>query len=112
LSSKNLYQARDFETFWRAYERMHSDPRTQAAHAVATGSAIALIAVGAWRRDPRWFLLAPIVDYAIAQSSHRLIQHNRTTPLRRPSWHLRAELRLFRRTCARGARHLARTVAR
>ena len=98
MESRDLYRTTDFETFWDAYRRMHRDPRTRVAHAVATGSAIALIATGVLRRDPKWILLAPLVDYAIAQSSHRLIERNRTTPLKKPLWHLRAELRLFRET--------------
>ncbi len=99
MESDDLYSTRDFESFWSVYDRMHSDPRTRALHVLATTSAAALIAWGVARRSPAPILLAPLVDHAIAQASHRLIEGNRTTPLRRPLWHLRAELRLFRRTC-------------
>ena len=108
MDRNDLYDAEDFETFWQRYQRMHADPRTRAAHAVATGSAIALTAYGLWKRKRKWIFLAPLADYAIAQSNHRLIEKNRTTPLRRPLWHVRAELRLFRGTCAHAVRRIAR----
>lgn len=108
MQPSDLYAARDFESFWAEYQRLHSDPRTQKLHAVATTSAMALIAWGALRRKAAPILLAPLVDYAIAQSSHRLIENNRTTPLRRPLWHLRAELRLWRRTLRTGLAATAR----
>jgi hypothetical protein len=109
----DLYATRDFESFWRIYRDLHGDPRTRALHAVATGSAIALVGFGLLARRVGPILAAPLVDHAIAQASHRLIEHNRTTPLRRPLWHLRAELRLFRGTCAAGAKRgygLVRTL--
>lgn len=98
MPSEDLYSARDFESFWAVYERMHADPRTRRLHAVATTSAMALVAWGVSQRKAGPLLLAPLVDHAIAQASHRLIEHNRTTPWRRPGWHLRAELRLWWRT--------------
>jgi hypothetical protein len=94
----DLYAAADFESFFAIYDRMHADPRTRKLHALATASAATLLAWGLLRRKATPILLAPLVDHAIAQASHRLIEHNRTTPLRRPLWHLRAELRLFRQT--------------
>lgn len=100
----DLHATRDFESFWRIYRGLHEDPRTRALHAVATGSAIVLVGWGVLARRAGPILAAPLVDHAIAQASHRLIEHNRTTPLRRPLWHLRAELRLFRGTCAAGAK--------
>jgi len=101
MSSEDLYSAPDFESFWSIYERLHADPRTRALHAVATTSAMVLLTWGVVRRNVAPILLAPLVDHAIAQASHRLIEHNRTTPWRSPGWHLRAELRLWRRTIAR-----------
>ena len=53
--------------------------------------------------EPRY---VDLVDHVIAQISHRT-HGERTEPLRRPLWHARAELRLFRRTLrsiARGHR--------
>ena len=87
-----------FEAFWEEYQRQHADPRTRRMHAVATLSAAGLIAAGAATRRPSLVLLAPLVDYAIAQASHRGIEGNRTQPWRRPHWHVRAELRLLRQT--------------
>ncbi len=92
-SLPDLYEAADLDAFWEIYRRKHADPRTRALYAVATASAAALLATGVARRDWRWIVLAPIVDYAVAQSSHRAFERNRTTPWRRPTRHLRAELR-------------------
>ncbi len=98
MESEDLYRADDFESFWTIYDQMHSARETRVLHAVATTSAMGLVALGLARRSLLPIALAPLVDYAIAQTSHRLIEHNRTTPLRRPLWHVRAELRLWRRT--------------
>jgi hypothetical protein len=93
-----LYRAKDFGTFWSAYERAHAHPKVRYAHAAATTAAAALVAAAIVRRRPALALLAPAVDYVIAQASHRLVAGEKTVPWRRPAWHLRAELRLCRRT--------------
>ncbi len=103
-----LYEAESFEAFWREYERAHADPRTRRWHAVATLSAGALIAAGLATGRPWLVVAAPLVDYAIAQASHRRIEGNRTQPWRRPHWHLRAELRLCRRTLREALRRRGR----
>lgn len=96
--SPNLYDAETFDEFWVHYQAMHSSPRTRAWHAVATASAIGLSFAGIALRRPSFLLAAPLADYAIAQLSHRRVEGNRTSPTRKPLWHARAELRLFRRT--------------
>jgi len=96
--SEALYEAESFEAFWEQYQREHADPRTRTAHAVATLSAVGLVMAGAASRRPALIALAPLVDYAIAQASHRRFEGNRTQPWRRPTWHVRAELRLLRVT--------------
>lgn len=100
-SSSALYEATDFETFYQRYLVMHSSPEVRVAHAIATTSAAIVIGVALATRRPLIAVAAPIVDYAIAQASHRA-DGQRTKPWRRPSWHLRAELRLFRSTVAGG----------
>ena len=77
---------------------MHREPGTQRMHAVATTTALGLIGLGLARRQPLLIALAPIVDYAIAQASHRKIEGNTTKPWRHPLRHARAELRLWRLT--------------
>ncbi|MCB9594598.1 MAG: DUF962 domain-containing protein [Sandaracinaceae bacterium] len=93
-----LYEAETFEAFWLEYQRAHADPTTRRWHAVATITAGTLLAAGAITRSPLLLLAAPLADYAIAQTSHRAVEGNRTQPWRRPHWHARAELRLCRQT--------------
>jgi hypothetical protein len=94
-SEEALYEARDFDAFWRVYVQMHRSPTTRRVHFLATSVAMACVAQAARTRRLRWLILAPIADYAIAQTSHRVLEKNRTQPYRNPPWHLRAELRLW-----------------
>ena len=94
----SLYDAADFEEFWRGYLALHARKVTQRWHAVATLAAATLIVLAIVLRQPLLLVAAPIADYAIAQASHRLFERNVTRPWAHPRWHLRAELRLFRRT--------------
>lgn len=90
------YDAPSFEAFWPSYVRLHARPETQALHAVATLSAMSLAALGLVTLRPSLIALAPLVDYVIAQTSHRVFEKNRTTPWRHQAWHTRAELRMLR----------------
>ena len=96
--ASGLYAAKDFETVWVADQAAHDDPRVRAAHALATAAAGGVIAAAVVIKSPRLALAAPVVAYVLAQSSHRLANGTKTVPWRRPAWHLRAELRLFRGT--------------
>lgn len=93
--SGGLYEAQDFAAFWERYLALHRHPATRWIHAVATTCALALI--GTALLTGRWGLLvlAPIVDHLLSQASHRLIEGNRTQPMRRPLWHVRAELGMW-----------------
>ena len=93
-----LYAATSFGEFWDHYQAVHRDPHVRALHAVATASALGLLALAWARRSLGLALLAPLVDFAIAQASHRQIDGRRTAPYRRPLWHARAEWRLFRQS--------------
>jgi hypothetical protein len=101
----SLYDATSFGEFWDEYQQIHRDPRTRAAHALATASAIGLVALAIARRSWKLALLAPLVDYAIAQSSHRA-DGVTTRPWRKPWWHARAEWRLFRQSVHDAEQHL------
>ena len=92
-----LYEATTFEEFWDHYQELHAGRATRVAHAVGTSSAIALLVLALSRRSLKLALAAPLIDYAIAQLAHRG-GGERTQPYRRPLWHVRAELRLFRST--------------
>ncbi|HSO33074.1 MAG TPA: DUF962 domain-containing protein [Labilithrix sp.] len=94
--SGDPYAAANFEEFWPHYVRLHTRPETHALHAVATLSCLALLGAAVLARQPLLAVAAPLVDYAIAQASHRLFEDNRTTPWRNQLWHTRAELRMLR----------------
>ena len=94
--SADPYGSATFEEFWPHYVRLHTRPETQALHAVATLSCLTLLGAAVLARQPLLALAAPLVDYAIAQASHRLFESNRTTPWRNQLWHTRAELRMLR----------------
>jgi len=96
MKDADPYAAPTFEEFWPHYVRLHSKPRTQALHAVATVTAGALALGGLALRRPLLIALAPVADYAIAQTSHRLFERNRTSPWKNSAWHARAELRMLR----------------
>jgi hypothetical protein len=90
------YAVRTFADFWPHYVRLHTRPGTQALHAAATLSCLALLGASIASRHPALAALAPLADYAIAQASHRLFERNATTPWRNQVWHTRAELRMLR----------------
>jgi hypothetical protein len=92
-----MYEARSFDEFWGYYQDIHASRQVRIAHAVATTSALGMLAVALARRSWRFALLAPAVDYAISQWSHRR-EGVTTRPAQKPLWHARAELRLWRRT--------------
>ncbi|MFN0248489.1 MAG: Mpo1-like protein [Kofleriaceae bacterium] len=97
MTRDDMYVAKTFEEFWEHYDELHAYPTVRIAHAVGTASALLLLARALLRRDPRYAIAAPIVDHVIGQLSHR-VNGERTRPLQRPLWHVRAEWRLFRRT--------------
>ena len=94
--SADPYAVASFEEFWPHYVRLHTRPETHVLHAIASLSCLGLLAAAAITRQPLLALAAPLVDYAIAQTSHRLFEANRTTPWKHQVWHTRAELRMLR----------------
>ncbi|HEX7665995.1 MAG TPA: DUF962 domain-containing protein [Polyangiaceae bacterium] len=96
------YDARTFEEFWPHYVRLHSRRETQIMHAAASLACLGVLTVAAKKRNPAIALLAPLVDFGIAQASHRLFEKNVTTPWKNQLWHTRAELRMLRLTLTGG----------
>ena len=92
----DVYSVCSFEDFWPHYVRLHTRPETHVLHAVATLSCLSLLGAAAIFRQPALAVAAPLVDFAIAQASHRLFEANRTTPWKNQVWHTRAELRMLR----------------
>ena len=103
-TSDDLYRAKSFGEFYERYQALHSHPRTRAMHAVATAAALGMFVLAVRRRSVWLALLAPVVDYAISQTSHRR-EGVKTTPMRKPLWHARAEWRLFRSTLRDAEQH-------
>jgi hypothetical protein len=77
---------------------MHSKKETRIMHATATIACASFIALGICKRNPLLIALGPLADYAIAQTSHRLFEKNKTKPWKNPLWHAHTELRLLRLT--------------
>lgn len=96
--TQDPYASRSFEEFWPHYVRLHQKRETHLLHAVATSSTAALLATAVLRRQPLFALAAPLVNHLIAQTSHRLFEHNKSTPWKNHGWHARAELRMLRLT--------------
>ena len=94
--SADAYAVQTFEDFWPYYVRLHTRPVTHAFHALATLSCLTLLATAVITLQPIYALAAPLVDFAIAQASHRLYEANRTTPWKNQLWHTRAEFRMLR----------------
>lgn len=95
-STASPYDVATFEEFWPHYVRLHTRRDTQVLHAVATLSCVGLLGAAIVLRNPWLAVAAPLCDYAIAQTSHRLFEANRTTPWKNQLWHTRAELRMLR----------------
>lgn len=95
-AAQDVYAVRSFEEFWPHYVRLHTRPETHALHAVATLSCLGLLGAAVITRQPVLAVMAPLVDFAIAQASHRIFEANVTTPWKNQVWHTRAELRMLR----------------
>jgi hypothetical protein len=92
----DAYAVGSFEEFWPYYVRLHQKPQTHWLHAAATGSTALLLGCAVLRRQPLFLLAAPLVNYLIAQTSHRVFERNQSTPWKNHGWHARAELRMLR----------------
>jgi hypothetical protein len=92
----DAYAVSSFEEFWPFYVRLHQKPETHWFHAAATSSTALLLTTALLRRQPLFLIAAPLVNHLIAQTSHRLFEHNQSTPWKNHGWHARAELRMLR----------------
>lgn len=82
--------------FWPWYRSAHSRLATRRWHAVATLTCATCVAAAVLFRQPLLVPVGVLLDFAIAQASHRLVEGNVTRPWRHPLLHVRAELRLLR----------------
>ena len=92
----DAYSVHTFEDFWPHYVRMHTQRATHVCHAAGSLACIGLVVTAALTAQPVLAVVGPLVDYALAQASHRLFEANRTMPWKNQLWHTRAELRMLR----------------
>lgn len=95
-AAHDVYAVHSFEDFWPHYVRLHTRHETHVLHALATLSCLGLLGAAAVTRQPVLAVAAPLVNFAIAQASHRIFEENVTTPWKNQLWHTRAELRMLR----------------
>jgi hypothetical protein len=93
---ENPYAVRSFEEFWPHYVRLHTRTETHACHAAGSLACLGLLTAAVVLRQPVLAVVGPLVDYALAQASHRLFESNRTMPWKNQVWHTRAEMRMLR----------------
>lgn len=94
--SADPYAAQTFEEFWPHYVRLHTRRETHVMHAAGTISFATLAVLAVALRSPLLLFAAPLADYLLAQTSHRLFERNATKPWKHHAWHARAELRMLR----------------
>ena len=80
--------------FWKLYLQEHSRPGTRWLHAIGTlASCLALFS--AWFFGNWWLVLvAPVIGYGMAWTSHALIERNRPLSMRYPVRSFLADYRL------------------
>lgn len=80
--------------FWKLYLREHSHLGTRWLHAIGTITSLVMFS-SAWYFVNCWLaMLAPVVGYGMAWSSHALIERNRPLSMRDPVRSLLADYRL------------------
>lgn len=83
-----------FREFWPHYLRAHRDPRTRAAHYVATIVAFSAIGAAIYYQAPMIALGAIAVSYAIALASHAIFERNQSLVLVNPAWGALSDLKM------------------
>ena len=76
----------NFKIFWPEYVRAHSQPETRAIHLLGTVAGWALLIFAIALRHWWWILVALVISYALAWSSHFFVEHNRPATFEHPLW--------------------------
>lgn len=83
-----------FAEFWPYYVRAHRRKGTRILHGI--GSVLALAALIAGLMISPWFLLlAPLIGYGFAWTSHFLVEHNKPATFGHPFYSLAADYRML-----------------
>ena len=83
-----------FAEFWPEYVRAHSRPATRLVHLVGTLGGWMLL--GAALAERRWWWIVPAVllPYALAWTSHFLLERNKPVSFEHPLWSWWADQRM------------------
>jgi len=90
----NAPRPQSYVEFWPHYLRQHADPRTRTIHAAGTLAALALLAWGLIAGPPWLVLVAILVGYGAAWTSHFFIEGNRPATFGHPFWSLGSDFRM------------------
>jgi hypothetical protein len=88
----------NFEQFWPDYLGEHRDRFNRLLHVAGTSAALATLAYGLVKREPKLAALAPLLGYGPAWIGHFLVEGNRPATFKHPLWSLRGDLRMLRMT--------------
>lgn len=90
----NPPRLQSYEAFWLHYLRQHAAPRTRTIHVGGTLAALVLLAWGLLA-GPLWLVLvAVLVGYGAAWTSHLFIEGNRPATFGHPLWSLASDFRM------------------
>lgn len=77
-----------FRSFYPFYLEEHRNPVCRRLHFIGTTLVLLVIAWSAWRREPLWLLLAPVVGYGFAWVGHFAFEKNRPATFKYPLYSL------------------------
>ena len=83
---KNARMAQSFATFWPEYVRAHRRGGTRVVHFAGTLLGWAFLIAAVALRRWWWIPVALVISYALAWSSHFLIERNRPATFEHPLW--------------------------